>query len=1349
MRIRGVIEGFYGPPWSHAERLDLIALLRRAGPEHLGARAEGRSVPPRALARAVSRRRAGAACRARRRGGARRRVRLRDRAGPRHPLLETSRSSRRSSRSASRCAAPASRRSSCSGTTSSTLTAPSTSATAERPRRGQADFSEPLRARSAAARSSSARWATRAPATRRTGALRRRARPADRRLLDGPGGRLARRSRARSSTPPSRASATSSCSGTTIPSTTSTRDGSSSGRCAGATRGSPTGGSRARRERDAPGGAVEAPARDGRGLGARPGRLRPARVVRARAPRPRRRGASRRCGALAEPRDVEPPPTSRRSSRRSPPASTPRRRSRCSSRSCDRRRRLRRDRGGRRGRRRGARAPARDVVLVEPGAHIGGMVSGGLCWTDVGDARVLGGFARRFYAAVAEHYGAALWEVKGPEPHVAERLLTSLLDGVDVRLGDDDAARTLRSTSTRATRATCWRGSACRTRSGASRASSTASVGGTAARVPAGKHNFPVMLSPFADDGSLLPFIREPELDERGWPAERLGEGDGGLQAYGFRLCLTDRPTNRLPFERAARLRRGASSSCSRRYLAAAGVEARDLLGLVPDLLPNGKCDVNSIGPFSLNLLDGIEPRVPRRRRRDAAACARTTSATRRRSSASSRRRRRRASARGARWGLVRRRVHGHRRLAAPALRARRRAACSASTCCASPTCSTARRRPTSSRSARTTSTSARSSARGATCPSTCATPAVFNEGYLSVAGAAVPDPVPLADAAPRGRENLLVPVCLSASHVAFGSVRMEPTLMLLGARRRASRRRRPRAAASRCRTSTSSSSSRRCATGAGARLTNAIAFMTANYVARETGYAMHGWGHGDRMTNEALRAARDLRGALRRAARDVRALGFDAIDLWGAHLNPAWATDEHVDAAREALDRHGLRVDDVRDRGSTPANVERACEIALALGTDALGGGFAGRRGGARRRCSASAGSGSRSRTTRSGRRPSCSRRSRAATATFGATVDTGWWATQGYDAARAIEELGEHVLHVHLKDVLARASRTRRAAWARGSSTFAECVRALQRIGYAGAIAHRARARDVRSERRPSRDARAARGVARVRVALVGAGVIASATRRGSRRPRLELAGATDVLPGRAPRPSSRSTAASAYGSLEELLADDRVDIVVNLTAPSSHAAVTRAALDAGKHVHTEKPLALRTAEARELAALATERGVRLSCAPATLLGEAQQTAWKLVRDGRSAPFASSMPRRTGAGSSRWHPSPESLYEVGPLVDVGIYPLTILTAMFGPVRRVSAYATTLQPERTRTDGRRSRSRRPTSTSPRSTSRRRRRPADGVVLGRPRAAARHRVPRRRRVAVDADVGASPTRGCC
>jgi len=199
-----------------------------------------------------------------------------------------------------------------------------------------------------------------------------------------------------------------------------------------------------------------------------------------------------------------------------------------------------------------ARAAGARTVLVEPGAHIGGMVSGGLSWTDVGDVRVLGGFARRFYAAVAHRYDAALWQVKGPEPHVAEEVLASFLDGIDVRLGTADVPDAAMYVDA------SYEGDVM-ARLGVpyavGRESRELYGEAWAGRQPAyrpSKHNFPVTLQPFADDGSLLPFIRAPELDGRGWPTERLGAGDGGLQAYGFRVCLTDREPNRIPFAEPA-----------------------------------------------------------------------------------------------------------------------------------------------------------------------------------------------------------------------------------------------------------------------------------------------------------------------------------------------------------------------------------------------------------------------------------------------------------------------------------------------------------------------------------------------------------------------------------------------------------------------------------------------------------------------------------------------------------------------------------------------------------------------------------------------------------------------------
>lgn len=232
----------------------------------------------------------------------------------------------------------------------------------------------------------------------------------------------------------------------------------------------------------------------------------------------------------------------------------------------------------------------------------------------------------------------------------------------------------------------------------------------------------------------------------------------------------------------------------------------------------------------------------------------------------------------------------------------------------------------------------------------------------------------------------------------------------------------------------------------------NAVAFITANYVAREVGYAMHGWGHGDRATNEAFRPLETYRAKLDELLRDVRALGFDTIDLWGAHLSPDWATAEHVAVAQELLAEHGLRVATYA-HWLGAGNVERSCELARALGTDVIGGGASGdlaalapvlREHGVRLAIENHP-----ERTPRE-----VLAKVAAGEDVLGATVDTGWWGTQGYDAVRAIEELGEHVLHVHLKDVLAQGEPHETCRWGRGIVDVEACVRALRRLGYSGAL-------------------------------------------------------------------------------------------------------------------------------------------------------------------------------------------------------------------------------------------------------------------------------------------------------
>lgn len=207
-------------------------------------------------------------------------------------------------------------------------------------------------------------------------------------------------------------------------------------------------------------------------------------------------------------------------------------------------------------------------------------------------------------------------------------------------------------------------------------------------------------------------------------------------------------------------------------------------------------------------------------------------------------------------------------------------------------------------------------------------------------------------------------------------------------------------------------------------------------------------------------------------------------------------------------------------------------------------------------------------------------------------------------------------------------------------------------------------------------------------MRFVLVGAGNIADRYAAAIvNATELDLAGATDLDRTRA-EALVEAYGGHAYPDLGSVLADTSVDAIVNLTVPQAHADVSAAALAAGKHVHSEKPLALRHEDTRRLAALAHERGVRLSSAPATLLGEAQQTLWKLVREGAVGTVRAVYAEANWDRIEAWHPDPRSLYSVGPVVDVGVYPLTIVTAMFGPVRLVRATAATLEPERTMLDG-------------------------------------------------------------
>ena len=232
----------------------------------------------------------------------------------------------------------------------------------------------------------------------------------------------------------------------------------------------------------------------------------------------------------------------------------------------------------------------------------------------------------------------------------------------------------------------------------------------------------------------------------------------------------------------------------------------------------------------------------------------------------------------------------------------------------------------------------------------------------------------------------------------------------------------------------------------------NAVAFTTANFVARGTGWSMHGWGHGDRATNEAFAPLETYDERLDALLDDVRELGFEAIDLWGAHLAPEWATDDHVAIARDALARHGIEVTTYA-AWVGPGNVDRCAELALALGTDLIGAGISGDP------AAIGASALRHGVTVAIENHPERSPREvldkiEAADGGLAATVDTGWWATHGFDPVTAIEELAPHVRHVHLKDVLRAGEPHETCPWGKGIVDVHGCVSALRGMGYTGAL-------------------------------------------------------------------------------------------------------------------------------------------------------------------------------------------------------------------------------------------------------------------------------------------------------
>jgi len=194
--------------------------------------------------------------------------------------------------------------------------------------------------------------------------------------------------------------------------------------------------------------------------------------------------------------------------------------------------------------------------------------------------------------------------------------------------------------------------------------------------------------------------------------------------------------------------------------------------------------------------------------------------------------------------------------------------------------------------------------------------------------------------------------------------------------------------------------------------------------------------------------------------------------------------------------------------------------------------------------------------------------------------------------------------------------------------------------------------------------------------RVGIIGVGNIFDRYVKGMARfPLLSVSGCADLEHERAVN-GAAAHGISAYDSIEALLADDAVDVVVNITPPVVHADVTARALKAGKHVYVEKPIAATVAEAEPLPDLAREHGVLLGSAPDTFLGSAAQTARKAVDDGLIGDPIGASAFISHSLAETWHPDPSFLFQPGggPGLDLGPYYLTHLVNLLGPVATVSA---------------------------------------------------------------------------
>jgi predicted dehydrogenase len=200
----------------------------------------------------------------------------------------------------------------------------------------------------------------------------------------------------------------------------------------------------------------------------------------------------------------------------------------------------------------------------------------------------------------------------------------------------------------------------------------------------------------------------------------------------------------------------------------------------------------------------------------------------------------------------------------------------------------------------------------------------------------------------------------------------------------------------------------------------------------------------------------------------------------------------------------------------------------------------------------------------------------------------------------------------------------------------------------------------------------------MARIDIGIIGCGNISHSYLKGAARSELVRVKSVADLQGEAAEKKATEYGVQAV-TVDRLLADPDIQIVINLTVPLAHAPVSLQVVEAGKHVYSEKPLVTRLEEAEELMLAAAAKGVRVGCAPDTFLGAGHQACRRAIDAGRiGRPIAGSAFFATH-GMEHWHPNPEFFFKRGggPILDIGPYYITQLVNLLGPVARVAAQAT------------------------------------------------------------------------